>query len=175
MTYEDQETVKSLWMFNVAGEVIKGNLQSTYYQGILDFMDGVVAPMTGIGNWGKAMPQPGEGGGFIDPRMIRYFNKLIISAGPHSSRVRALTQMIDPVKRVKELSEQEILTLRDALSEYILEGDLKRQVNQNIRRLHTIGCYRGNRHKLSMPLRGQRTSTNARTQRKIGNRVKRKK
>jgi len=100
MTYEDQETVKSLWMFNVAGEVIKGNLQSTYYQGILDFMDGVVAPLTGIGNWGKAMPQPGEGGGFIDPRMIRYFNKQIISSGPHSSRVRAITQMIDPVKRV---------------------------------------------------------------------------
>ena len=100
MTYEDQETVKGLWAFNVAGEVIKGNLQSTYYQGILDFMDDFVAPLTGIGNWGKAMPQPGEGGGWLDPRLIRYFNKQIISSGPHSARIRALTQMIDPVKRV---------------------------------------------------------------------------
>ena len=72
---------------------------------------------------------------------------------------------IDVTKRVKDLTEQEVLNLRDALSEYILEGDLKRQVNQNIRRLHTIGCYRGQRHKRKLPCRGQRTHTNARTKR----------
>ncbi len=72
---------------------------------------------------------------------------------------------IEPTKRVKELTEQELLNLRDALSEYILEGDLKRQVNQNIRRLHTIACYRGQRHKRKLPCRGQRTHTNARTKR----------
>jgi len=71
--------------------------------------------------------------------------------------------------RVKDLSEDEIVRLRSALSDYAIEGDLRRQVSQNIRRLTDIGCYRGIRHRRKLPVRGQRTHTNART--KKGKRV----
>ncbi|NDC83292.1 30S ribosomal protein S13, partial [bacterium] len=64
--------------------------------------------------------------------------------------------------RVKDLSEDEIVRLRSALSDYAIEGDLRRQVSQNIRRLTDIGCYRGIRHRRKLPVRGQRTHTNAR-------------
>lgn len=71
--------------------------------------------------------------------------------------------------RVKDLSEEEIVKLRSALSEISIEGDLRRQVNQDIRRLTDISCYRGIRHRKKLPVRGQRTHTNART--KKGKRV----
>ena len=71
--------------------------------------------------------------------------------------------------RVKELSEDEIVRLRSLVAEYVVEGDLRRQTNQNIKRLMDIGCYRGSRHKKKLPCRGQRTHTNART--KKGRRV----
>ena len=67
--------------------------------------------------------------------------------------------------RVKNLSEQQIVSLRNELQNYVLEGDLRRKVSQNIRRLGEIGCYRGVRHKRKLPVRGQRTYTNARTKR----------
>lgn len=67
--------------------------------------------------------------------------------------------------RVKNLSEQQIVSLRNELQNYVLEGDLRRKVSQNIRRLGEIGCYRGVRHKRKLPVRGQRTHTNARTKR----------
>ncbi len=89
----------------------------------------------------------------------------IYGVGLKRSQDILLKVKLDATKRVKDLTEQEVLSLRDALSEYILEGDLKRQVNQNIRRLHTIACYRGHRHKRKLPCRGQRTHTNARTRR----------
>jgi small subunit ribosomal protein S13 len=71
--------------------------------------------------------------------------------------------------RVKDLSEDEIVKLRAALAEYPIEGDLRRQINQNIRRLTDIACYKGIRHRRKLPVRGQRTHTNART--KKGKRV----
>lgn len=71
--------------------------------------------------------------------------------------------------RVKDLSEDEIVKLRAAISEIPIEGDLRRQINQNIRRLTDISCYRGIRHRRKLPVRGQRTHTNART--KKGKRV----
>ncbi len=71
--------------------------------------------------------------------------------------------------RVKDLSEDEIVKLRSAISEFPIEGDLRRQINQNIRRLTDIACYRGIRHRRKLPVRGQRTHTNART--KKGKRV----
>lgn len=71
--------------------------------------------------------------------------------------------------RVKDLSEDEIVKLRSAIAEFPIEGDLRRQINQNIRRLTDIGCYRGIRHRRKLPVRGQRTHTNART--KKGKRV----
>ena len=71
---------------------------------------------------------------------------------------------IDPDKRVRDLTESEISGLRQTIDrEYQVEGDLRRQVQQNIRRLKDIRCYRGIRHIRGLPVRGQRTRTNART------------
>ena len=77
---------------------------------------------------------------------------------------------ISPDLRTDDLTEDDIRELRNALSEYNIEGDLRREVSQNIRRLIQIGSYRGLRHKRGLPVRGQRTKTNART-RKGGKRV----
>lgn len=71
---------------------------------------------------------------------------------------------IDPKRRAKELSDDEISRLTAILDkDYTVEGPLKRQVAQNIARLRDIGCYRGVRHRRGLPVRGQRTRTNART------------
>jgi len=67
--------------------------------------------------------------------------------------------------RVKDLTEDEIVAIRNALSGHMLEGDLRREVQLNIKRLVEIGCYRGTRHRRNLPSRGQRTKTNARTRR----------
>jgi small subunit ribosomal protein S13 len=72
---------------------------------------------------------------------------------------------IDINLRVKDLSEQHIVQLRNEFQSLVLEGDLRRQISQNIRRLGEIGCYKGSRHKRNLPVRGQRTHTNARTKR----------
>lgn len=76
---------------------------------------------------------------------------------------------IDRSTRVKDLSEDEVIKLRNEVRNYVVEGDLRRQINQNIKRLIDIDSYRGNRHKRKLPVRGQRTHTNART--KKGKRV----
>jgi len=71
---------------------------------------------------------------------------------------------VDPNRRVKDLTEDEITRLRDYISANLtVEGDLRRDVQMNIKRLMEIGCYRGLRHRRSLPVRGQRTRTNART------------
>ena len=71
---------------------------------------------------------------------------------------------IDPNTRVKDLSEEEASSIRKIIdSEYAVEGDLRREVTLNIKRLMEIGCYRGIRHRRGMPVRGQNTKTNART------------
>jgi len=71
---------------------------------------------------------------------------------------------VSPDTRVKDLSENEIGQLRDYISKnYKVEGDLRREVQMNIKRLIEIGCYRGLRHRRNLPVRGQRTRTNART------------
>jgi small subunit ribosomal protein S13 len=73
---------------------------------------------------------------------------------------------INPDTRVKDLTEAEIAALRDNInSNYRIEGDLRRQVQLNIKRLQEIGTYRGLRHRRNLPVRGQRTRTNARTRR----------
>jgi small subunit ribosomal protein S13 len=75
---------------------------------------------------------------------------------------------IDPSKRVKDLDEAELARLRDFIDRnYIVEGDLRREVNMNIKRLMEIGSYRGMRHRRNLPARGQRTRTNARTRRGV--------
>lgn len=71
---------------------------------------------------------------------------------------------IDPNKRAKDLTFDEIAKLNELLQkEYVVEGDLRRDIQGNIKRLDSIGCYRGQRHKLKLPVRGQRTRSNART------------
>ncbi|HRV91238.1 MAG TPA: 30S ribosomal protein S13 [Anaerolineae bacterium] len=70
--------------------------------------------------------------------------------------------------RVKDLSEDEVIRLRDIIDrDYIVEGDLRREVGLNIKRLQEIGCYRGLRHRRNLPAHGQRTRTNARTRRGV--------
>ncbi len=71
---------------------------------------------------------------------------------------------ISPDTRVKDLTEEEVALIRDQIeNNYTVEGDLKREVALNIKRLTEIGCYRGRRHRNKLPVRGQRTKTNART------------
>src|SRR5262245_23109520 len=70
---------------------------------------------------------------------------------------------IPPTKRVEELSEAEVKAIRDSIEgNYKVEGDMRREVQQNIKRLMDLGCYRGLRHRKGLPVRGQRTHTNAR-------------
>lgn len=71
---------------------------------------------------------------------------------------------VDPDVRVKDLTEDDLSKLRDYIQENLtVEGDLHREVSQNVKRLMEIGCYRGLRHRRGLPVRGQRTHTNART------------
>ena len=66
-------------------------------------------------------------------------------------------------KKVKDLTDADLEKLRDEVGKFIVEGDLRREVTMNIKRLMDLGCYRGVRHRKGLPLRGQRTRTNART------------
>lgn len=70
---------------------------------------------------------------------------------------------INPDTRVRDLTEDEEIKLRELIGQYTVEGDLRREVNLNIKRLSEIGCYRGIRHRKGLPVRGQKTKTNART------------
>ncbi|MDH5572415.1 MAG: 30S ribosomal protein S13 [Gammaproteobacteria bacterium] len=70
---------------------------------------------------------------------------------------------IDPSAKLKDLSDSEIDSLRDYISNITIEGDLRREISMNIKRLMDLSCYRGLRHRRGLPLRGQRTRTNART------------
>lgn len=71
---------------------------------------------------------------------------------------------INPDTRVKDLTEDDISKIRETLENgYTIEGDLRREIAMNIKRLTEIGCYRGRRHRMGLPVRGQRTKTNART------------
>jgi small subunit ribosomal protein S13 len=71
---------------------------------------------------------------------------------------------IEPARRVNQLTDAEVLRIREAIdADYVVEGDLRREVAMNIKRLMDLGCYRGLRHRRGLPVRGQRTHTNART------------
>ena len=71
---------------------------------------------------------------------------------------------IPPERRVNELTDQEVIQIREVIDgDYLVEGDLRREVAMNIKRLMDLGCYRGLRHRRGLPVRGQRTHTNART------------
>lgn len=84
-----------------------------------------------------------------------------------SQRILKTTSISGDI-RAKDLTAQQVNDIRNALSEYTIEGDLRREINDNIKRLREIGSYRGLRHMSGLPVRGQRTKTNSRTRR--GNR-----
>ena len=82
---------------------------------------------------------------------------------PTSQKILAQAR-VNPDTRIKDLSEAEVSVLREIIEkQYKVEGDLRREVSLNIKRLTEIGCYRGLRHRRGLPVRGQRTHTNART------------
>lgn len=84
--------------------------------------------------------------------------------GRSTSRKILREAQVDMNRRIRDLSEEEIIRIRDIIEKrYKVEGDLRREVANNIKRLMEIGCYRGLRHRLGLPVRGQRTRTNART------------
>jgi small subunit ribosomal protein S13 len=88
----------------------------------------------------------------------------IYGIGPTNSRQLLDMLKIEPMRRVNELSDAEIGRIREAIDRhYKVEGDLRREVAMNIKRLMDLGCYRGLRHRKGLPVRGQRTHTNART------------
>ncbi|MDO5748676.1 MAG: 30S ribosomal protein S13 [Planctomycetia bacterium] len=88
----------------------------------------------------------------------------LYGVGPKIASELCLKAGVNPTARAKELKEDEIARLAALLdNEYVVEGQLRRQVQQNIARLNAIKCYRGIRHRKGLPVRGQRTKTNART------------
>ncbi|HMD02311.1 MAG TPA: 30S ribosomal protein S13 [Candidatus Baltobacteraceae bacterium] len=88
----------------------------------------------------------------------------IFGIGPSTAQKILARTGVDPNVRVKNLSEEDEKRLRDAIdTDYAVEGDLRREIAGNIKRLSDIGCYRGLRHRRGLPVRGQRTKTNART------------
>ena len=87
----------------------------------------------------------------------------IYGIGPNRARDICAASGVEPTKKIRDLSDSEVDALRQAVAEYQVEGDLRRQVSMNIKRLMDLGCYRGLRHRRSLPVRGQRTKTNART------------
>jgi small subunit ribosomal protein S13 len=88
----------------------------------------------------------------------------IFGIGRSSSRKILVESGINPDTRVKDLTEEEEARLRDIIDkQYHVEGDLRRQVSMDIKRLMDLGCYKGIRHRRGLPVRGQKTKTNART------------
>jgi small subunit ribosomal protein S13 len=92
--------------------------------------------------------------------------RYIYGIGPTAAK-RIVTQtQVNPATKVRDLTDEEVNRIRELIDkEYTVEGDLRREVRQNIQRLIEINCYRGIRHRRSLPVRGQRTRTNARTKR----------
>ena len=88
----------------------------------------------------------------------------IYGIGPNFSKLICKSTDVDGSKRVNELNESEIIKIRECIdNNYTVEGDLRREISTNIKRLTDLGCYRGLRHRSKLPVRGQRTHTNART------------
>ena len=87
----------------------------------------------------------------------------IYGVGRNTARTICTASGIQPDTKIKDLTEAEIEKIRGELTKYTIEGDLRRTISMSIKRLMDLGCYRGIRHRRGLPLRGQRTRTNART------------
>ncbi len=97
-------------------------------------------------------------------KRIEYALTYVYGIGITSAKKIVAQAGIDPDTRSNDLTDDEIAKLKDIIDkEYTVEGDLRREVSLNIKRLIEIGCYRGRRHRTGLPVRGQRTKTNART------------
>jgi small subunit ribosomal protein S13 len=86
----------------------------------------------------------------------------VFGIGPSTARKLLAEAKVDPNTAVKDLTEDEVVKLREAVEAQTVEGDLRRERSQNVKRLTEIGSYRGMRHRRGLPVRGQRTKTNAR-------------
>ena len=99
-----------------------------------------------------------------DTKKLRYAMRYIYGIGPKFADDILAEAAVDPDKRARELTDQEVSLITAAIDAgYIVEGALRRQVQQHIQRLRDIRCYRGERHRRGLPVRGQRTRCNART------------
>jgi len=87
----------------------------------------------------------------------------IYGIGRTRARAICASTGIEPSTKMKDINDAEMDKLRDAVAKFTVEGDLRREVSMNIKRLMDLGCYRGLRHRRGLPVRGQRTRTNART------------
>ncbi len=92
--------------------------------------------------------------------------RYIYGIGPTTARRLLAQTQVNPATKVRDLTDEEVNRIREVIDkEHAVEGDLRREVRQNIQRLIEINCYRGVRHRRGLPVRGQRTRTNARTKR----------
>ena len=97
-------------------------------------------------------------------KKVRYALRYIYGIGPRFSETILQQAAVDPEKRAKDLTDQEVSQIAQIIdADFIVEGALRRQVQQNVQRLRDIRCYRGDRHRKGLPVRGQRTKCNART------------
>ena len=96
-------------------------------------------------------------------KKIRIALRAVYGIGPKVAMDVLTAVGIDPERSSNDITEDDVLSIRTALDEYTVEGDLRREVALNIKRLKDLGCYRGIRHRKGLPVRGQRTHTNART------------
>jgi len=96
-------------------------------------------------------------------KRVEFSLRYIHGIGPTRAHDIVAKANISPLKKADDLTDEEVTRIAALLQAYALEGDLRREVQGNIRRLISISCYRGSRHRKGLPVRGQRTSTNART------------
>ncbi len=96
-------------------------------------------------------------------KKMRIALRALYGVGPKVANDVLLATGVNPDKSSNEITEEEVQQIRTALEAYNVEGDLRREVALNIKRLKDLGCYRGIRHRKGLPVRGQRTHTNART------------
>lgn len=98
-----------------------------------------------------------------DNKRVSFALTTVYGIGPSRAKKVLLEAEVDLMKKTSELSEKEEQAIRKALEQFVLEGDLKREVSSNIKRLKDILAYRGMRHSRKLPVHGQRTKTNSRT------------
>ena len=96
-------------------------------------------------------------------KQVMYSLQYIYGIGKSTASKICQKAKVNPMTKVINLTEKEFVAIREAMAGYTIEGDLRRDIAMNIKQLMEIGCYRGIRHKKNLPVRGQRTRTNART------------